>query len=74
MSYNCPCLVSDIAENIELVQEYGQTFKVTDEADLKEKMMKLLLTGPRKIDTRSYVEEKYNWENVVERTLEIYKG
>ena len=74
MSYNCPCLVSDIAENIELVQEYGQTFKVTDEADLKEKMMQLLLTGSRKIDTRSYVEEKYNWENVVERTLEIYKG
>lgn len=74
MSYNCPCLVSEIVENVEILKEYGSSFRVSDAADLKEKLEALLDNGIEVKDTRSYVKDNFDWENVVEKTLQIYEG
>lgn len=73
MSYNCPCLISDIAENVEVLKGHGHSFRVSDEADLREKLEVLLDKSIEIIDTRGYVKDNFDWENVVERTLKIYE-
>ena len=76
MSYGCKCLVSDIKENTQIIGEYGMTFKKGNKEDLKNKLQ-YTLNNANKIsaDTiRNYVLEKYNWNDVVEKTQKIYKG
>ena len=75
MSYGCKCLVSDIKENTQIIGEYGMTFKKGNKEDLKNKLQ-YTLNNANKIsaDTiRNYVLEKYNWNDVVEKTQKIYK-
>ena len=42
MSYGNCCLVSDIPENTEVIQQCGYTFRKSDTADLKRVLEKLL--------------------------------
>lgn len=74
MSYNCPCLVSDIPENMEVLGEFGQSFKVSNTKDLKEKLEKLLSAEKEEMDTRCYVKTHYNWDTVVDQTIELYRS
>lgn len=74
LSYNTPCLVSDIPENIEVGKEYVRTFKSKDLNDLKEQLGAILLRPvENKINSREYVKNNYDWSSIVHRTLEIYK-
>lgn len=78
MSYGNCCLVSDIAENMEVVKEYAPCFRQGDVEDLREKMQELL-DDPKTVivfkkDSARYVTENYNWDIVVEQMLEIYSG
>jgi len=77
MSYGCTCLVSDISENAEVVEDYAVTFKKSNVDDLKDKLGFLINKryskyAPEKIST--FILEKYNWEEVVNKHLEIYKS
>ncbi len=78
MSYGNCCLVSDIQENIEVVEEYAVSFKKSDVADLTEKLKGLLadneVVKQYKEKASDYICHKYNWESVVEATLQLYKG
>lgn len=76
MSYGCKCLVSDIKENTQTTGEYGMTFKKGNKEDLKNKLQYSLNDANKiSVDTiREYVLEKYNWNDVVEKTQKIYKG
>lgn len=74
MSYNCPCLVSDIPENLEVLKGQGSVFQVSNPVDLKEKLNTLLRKNSFKVETRSYIKKNFDWENVVKRTLDIYRG
>lgn len=71
MSYNCPCLVSDIPENIEVGKNYVKSFKSKDVNDLRKKIEQCL-EKEDPINTRQYIIDDYSWENIVKKTLECY--
>ena len=78
MSYGNCCLVSDINETAGVVADKGITFKKGDVEDLKQKLIQLLddQTEVRtyKSQAAEYVLSKYNWDDVVARTIKLYRG
>lgn len=77
MSYGNCCLVSDIRENLEVVETKAVTFVKSDAEDLKNKL-KELLNNPEIVDkykneSSSFICEKYNWNDVLEQTLALYQ-
>ena len=74
LSYNTPCLVSDIPENIEVGGRYVTSFKSMDINDLNNKL-KMILSRPCENNTelREYVKNHYDWNTVVRKTLEVYR-
>lgn len=78
MSYENCCLVSDIAECTEVVEDKAVIFRKADVADLKEKLQMLCdradVVGKYKVEAHSYIIKKYGWDDVVDRTLGVYKG
>ena len=76
MSYNTPCLVSDIEENIEVGRDYVKTFQSTNVEDLTEKLKECLLSKEQIFNknSREYIKHNYSWENVIEETLKSYRG
>lgn len=73
MSYNTPCLVSDIDENKEVGKDYVEYFHVSDAQDLTVHL-KGSLADSKPVSTREYIRENYDWDKVVEATLRIYRG
>lgn len=77
MSYGNCCLVSDIAECAEVVEDKAVTFRKSNVNDLREKLQ-MLLNQPAtvagyKAAAADYITGKYSWEDVVDRTLELYQ-
>ena len=77
MSYGNCCLVSDICENTEVVEDKAVTFAQGNVIDLREKLTYLLqhheIVEEYKRQSSDYICEKYNWEDVVEQTLQVYQ-
>lgn len=75
LSYNCNCLVSDISENTEVGNKFVQSFKSCDTHDLKEKLEYCIynLEEVFPYDSREYVKTNYDWDIIVDKTLECYK-
>lgn len=78
MSYGNCCLVSDIEENIEVVEDKAVSFAKGNVQDLKEKLKDLLET-PEKVkqyqeQSADYICSKYNWDDVVSQTEQLYGG
>ena len=78
MSYGNCCLVSDIAENMEVVEENAVCFKKGSIDDLKEKLEYLLESSMTvekyKATSSRFICNKYNWEEVVNETIQVYDG
>lgn len=77
MSYGNCCLVSDIEENMEVVQDCGISFHKANVADLQDKLS-MLVAHPelvRRYQERSaeFICERYNWDDVVGQTLAVYR-
>ncbi|WP_368294261.1 glycosyltransferase family 4 protein [Dehalobacter sp. TBBPA1] len=77
MSYRKCCLVSDIPENVNVIDEdCGFSFKKSDESDLKRKLEYLLLNPEIVNITGQKAYEKvvmhYNWDNISESTEKVY--
>ena len=74
MSYGCNCLISNIEENTQVTEEYATTFEKSNVDDLKLKLENCLNAIDRKDSNviSKYILEKYNWENVVEKTINLY--
>ena len=77
MSYGNCCLVSDIRENTEVVEDKALTFAKSDVADLKEKLI-YLLQNPEVVEeyrkrSSDYICRKYNWDDVVIQTIRLYR-
>ena len=79
MSYGCNCLVSDIEENIQVItnnnKTYATTFKKSDINDLKEKLKTCLENNKKREEKEEifkFITEKYNWDDVVEKTEKLY--
>lgn len=76
MSYGNCCLVSDINENLEVVEDKAVSFQKASVPDLKKKLEDLLL-HPEKVneykqESADFICSKYNWESVVEQTEDLY--
>lgn len=78
MSYGNCCLTSDIPECADVTGKQGVTFRKSDVEDLREKMDMLLKdemqTDLLKSYASDYICDKYNWNDVVDKTLKLYKG
>ena len=76
MSYGNCCLTSDIPECATVIEDNGITFKKSNVEDLKKKLNDLLKDNNKvkqyKDKAQDYIINKYNWDNVVEETIEIY--
>lgn len=78
MSYGNCCLVSDIPENAEVVEECGVTFKKSNVEDLRKKLQ-FLINNPKdvekiKVKSTEFICSKYNWDSVVDSTLVLYQN
>lgn len=78
LSYGNCCLTSDIPECVEVLGDHGVTFRKSDVDDLAGKLSALLEDFARvqalKDLAADYVTAKYSWDNVVDRTLALYRG
>lgn len=76
MSYGNCCLVSDIDECASVIENKGIVFKKSDVEDLKEKLQMVCkneeMVKKYKKEASEFICKKYNWDDVVERTLELY--
>lgn len=74
MSYGKNCLISNIPENTTVCEDYAITFKKSDINDLKNKLEECLEGKGRRNNEEisNYILNKYNWDDVVERTEKLY--
>ena len=77
MSYGNCCLVSDIPECAEVVENKALIFKKSDVKDLQE-ILQDACDHPEKVDrykkqATAFICEKYNWNDIVEETMKLYR-
>ena len=77
MSYGNCCLTSDIPECAEVVGDHAVTFHKGDVHDLTVKLGGLLSDSAQvmslKTSAADYITDKYSWDDVVDRTLALYR-
>ena len=78
MAYGCCCVTSDIPECADVLAGNGVTFEKGSADSLLVSLQALLADGDRGrvlgVAAKAHVEITYNWDSVVERTLELYRG
>lgn len=78
MSYGNCCLVSDIPENMQVIEDKGLTFEKGNTEDLQQKIQLLvdnnLLTTKYKNVSSNYILNRFSWDSAVEQMLDIYNG
>ena len=77
MSYGNCCLTSDIDECAEVLEDKGVTFKKSDVSDLT-KVLQDLCKHKEKVqmykdNAQEFILNKYNWDDVVDKTLKLYE-
>ncbi|WP_321001956.1 WecB/TagA/CpsF family glycosyltransferase [Eisenbergiella porci] len=76
MSYGNCCLVSDIDENMEVVQDKAYSFQKGNVEDLKQKLEELLtrpdIVEKYRKESADYICGRFNWDDVVDRTICLY--
>ena len=78
MSYGNCCLVSDIPECAEVVEDKALIFKKADVQDLQEKLQDAC-DHPERVDAHKkqaadFICKKYNWDEVVKETMKLYRN
>lgn len=78
MAYGCCCVTSDISECADVLAGNGVTFEKGSADSLRAALRGLLADAGRAgalgAGAKAHVEKTYNWDSVVERTLELYRG
>ena len=77
MSYGNCCIVSDIPECLEVVEDKAAAFMKSDVGDLRRELQQFL-DNPKLVDeykkkAADFICRKYNWDDVVCKTLELYR-
>jgi glycosyltransferase involved in cell wall biosynthesis len=76
MSYGNCCVVSDISECTEVVEDKAFVFKKSDVTDLREKLEWLIqdpdIVNEYKYMASTFICSKYNWDLVAENTAKLY--
>ena len=77
MSYGNCCLVSDIPECAEVVEDKALIFKKSDVEDLQKKLQDACDCSENvqefKKNAADFICEKYNWDEVVKETMKLYE-
>lgn len=77
MSYGNCCLVSDIPECVDVVENHGAVFRQGDVGELRKALQKLENEPETVLDYKKkssdYICGKYSWDDVTVRTLELYQ-
>ena len=76
MSYGVCPLVSDIPENLDVIEDHGVSFETENITDLRSKM-EYLLKHPEKtenygLQTKRFVAERYSWDDVTAELEKVY--
>ncbi|MDE7258289.1 MAG: glycosyltransferase family 4 protein, partial [Lachnospiraceae bacterium] len=78
MSYGDCCLVSDICENTEVVEDRAFVFRKGDTKDLRKKLEYILehpeVVQEYRAQSADFICGKYNWDEVVDETIRLYRG
>ena len=78
MSYGNCCVVSDIEECAQVVEDRAAVFEKGNVAALQKTLQELIdrpdETARYKAGAADFICKKYNWDDVVARTLELYGG
>lgn len=78
MSYGNCCLSSDIPECVEVIEDHGCTFLCKNIRDLAAKLQQLCdepdTVQRYKASAREFICGKYNWDDVTDQTLKLYRG
>lgn len=78
MSYGNCCLTSNIDECTEVCVDNAVYFEKSNTADLKDKLDYLIknpqIVSSYKEKARDYICNKYNWDDVCDKTLQLYKN
>lgn len=76
MSYGNCCLTSDISECKEVVEDKAIVFQKSNVSDLKQKLQALCdspaIVQKYKAEAADFICKKYNWDDVVRKTIELY--
>lgn len=77
MSYGNCCVVSDIAECAEVVEDKAVVFRKSNVEQLREKLQDLC-EHPEKVQSyknsaSDFICQKYNWDDVVDKTVALYQ-
>jgi glycosyltransferase involved in cell wall biosynthesis len=77
MSFGKCSLVSDIEENLDVIKDFGYSFKVRDVKDLQKKL-DYMLAHKAEIDKKGkegmkFVQANYNWETIAKQTSKAYE-
>lgn len=77
MSYGNCCLVSNIAECATVVESKAEIFQKGNTRDLKEKLQ-ILCNNPELVkkyqkDAVGFILGKYNWDDVIDKTIQLYR-
>lgn len=77
MSYGNCCLVSNIEECTSVVEDKAVVFEKSDVTDLKEKLQLLcdnenIVSGYKAI-AADFICQKYNWDDIVQKTIQLYQ-
>ena len=77
MSYGNCCLVSDIPECAEVVEDKALIFQKSNVEDLQEKLQDACdhpeMVMEMKKHAADFICKKYNWDDVVEETMKLYR-
>lgn len=75
MSYGKNCVVSNIEENVQVVENMATTFEKGNIEDLTNKLEECLKKKKRynSETLQNYILNKYNWDYTTEETLKLYK-
>lgn len=77
MSFGNCCVVSDIAECVEVVEDKAVVFKKSNVEDLRMKLQECCdnrtMVKQYKEKAADYICQKYNWDDVVEETIRLYR-
>ena len=77
MSYGNCCVVSDIPENADVVEENGVTFKQGEISALRDRLQTLCdhkeITAAYQQKASPFILSKYSWDEVTDKTLASYQ-
>lgn len=78
MSYGNCCVVSDIRECVEVVEDKAIVFEKSNIDDLREKIQECCfdtsMVEKYKNEAADYICRKYVWDDVIKKTMELYRS